>query len=141
MSESTAESLVRRVRLGVRAASTIPTPIDPTLTIQGEAADAKATGDAIAAVFNGVTVNGQSATGKAFIVYAGQIYMSSAEGAQTVAAAIEAAGDKDASEILYDPENLVTVAAALDDINDALESELSETQIDDIFDSVFGGDE
>ena len=140
MSE-TAETLVRRIRLGVRAASTIPTPIDPTLSNQGEAADAYATGQAIAGVLNGVTVNGKQAVNKAFLVYAGEILMSSTDGAQTVAQAIEAAGDKDADEIMYDPENLVTVKGALDDINESLESEISTEEIDEIFEAVFGGDE
>ena len=59
MSEPTAESLVRRIRVGVRTSSVIPTPIDPTLSHQGEAADAYATGQAIAGVIGNLRVNGK----------------------------------------------------------------------------------
>ena len=137
----TPEELVEEVRLTVDDANVIPTPIDPTLSIEGEAADAKATGDAIAGMLDGMKVNGKSAVNKAFTVYAGEILMSGESGAQTVAEAIQGAGDKDADDIMYDSTNLVTVKAALDDINTALESELSEADIDAIFDEVFGGDD
>lgn len=141
MSEITPEELVETITYAVDDATVVPMPIDPTLSNEGEAADAKAVGDALAAVFTGATVNGKSATNKAFVVYAGDIMMSSEEGAQTIAEAVEAAGDKDAADIMYDSENLVTVADALDAINTTLDSELTEEQIDEIFEDVFGEDE
>ena len=135
----TPEELVEEIEYEVGDAQVIPSPIDPTLTHEGEAADAKATGDAIAAVFNGATVNGKSAVGKAFMVNAGDIPLSDEEGAQTVAQAIEGIGDKDASEIMYDTTKLVTVKGAIDGIKLDIESELTEEQINNIFDEVFGG--
>ena len=141
MSESTAETLVRRVRIGVRAASTIPTPIDPTLSNQGEAADAAATGAAIAAVIGNLRVNGKAATNNAITVLAGDIPMSSAAGAASIADTIENLQGKNAANILYDTDNNVSIKAALDDIYTTLDTEMTETEIDDVFDAVFGGDE
>lgn len=137
----TPEDLVEQITLTVEDATVIPSPIDPTLSNEGEAADAAATGAAIAAVLTGATVNGKSPTGKAFTIYAGDIAMSSSAGAQTVAEAIASAADKDAADIMYDTENLVTVKGAIDAINTALESELTTEEIDGIFDEVFEGDE
>ena len=137
----TPEDLVKQITLTVEDATVIPSPIDPTLSNEGEAADAAATGAAIAAVLTEATVNGKSPTGKAFTIYAGDIAMSSDAGAQTVAEAIASAADKDAADIMYDTENLVTVKGAIDDINTALESELTTEEIDGIFDEVFEGDE
>lgn len=136
----TPEELVEEIELEVEDATIVPTPIDPTLSNQGEAADAKATGDAIAAVIGNLRVNEKAPVGNAITLYAGDIKMSGDEGASTVAEAIEAAGDKAAADIMYDPDSLTTVKAALDDIYTAIDSELSEEDIDDIVDEVFGGD-
>lgn len=138
---ATPEQLIKRVSIGVRSSSVIPMPIDPTLSNEGEAADAKATGDAIAAVIGELRVNEKAPVNKKITLYATDIVMSSEEGAQTIAEAVEAAGDKDAADIMYDAENLVTVADALDAINTTLDSELTEEQIDEIFEDVFGEDE
>lgn len=144
MSENTnptAEELVRNVTFSLQRSAVIPTPVDPTLSHEGEAADAKATGDAIALAVDGMTVNGKTATNKAFTVYAGDILMSNAQGASTIAEAMGDIGDKDASQIMYDTENLVSVKTALDGIISDLDSELSSDEIDEIFDEVFGGEE
>lgn len=137
----TPEEMVEEIEYTVDDANVIPTPIDPTLSHEGEAADAKATGDAIAGVIDDLRVNNKAPVNKAITVYATDIAMSSAEGAPTIASAIEGIGDKDASEIMYDAENLVTVKDALDGIAEELESEISEEEIDEIFDEVFGGEE
>lgn len=135
------EELVKRVSFGVRRATVIPFPIDPTLSNEGEAADAKATGDAIAGVIGNLRVNTKAAVNNAITVYAGDILMSDAQGAQSVAEAITAATSTTAANVIYDTQNLTTVKDALDDIYVQIDSELTEEQIDEIFDSVFGGDE
>lgn len=141
----TPEELVKRVRFGVRAANVIPMPIDPTLSNEGEAADAKATGDAIAGILDNLRVNGKSATAsgllKLITIYAGDILMSSEQGAQTIAEAISAASSIDASNVMYNTQELISVKTALDDIYQQIDSELSEAAIDAIIDEVFGEEE
>lgn len=142
MSENpTAEELVRNVTFQLQRSNVIPTPVDPTLSNEGEAADAKATGDAIAGVISNLRVNEKAPTNNAITLYASDIKMSSDEGAETITAAIEAAGDRGADDIMYDEENLVSVKDALDEIYTTIDSELTESEIDDIVDAVFGGDE
>ena len=141
MSEITPNDLVENITLTVDDAEVIPVPVDPTLSVQGEAADAKATGDAIAAVFTGATVNGKSFVSKAVTVYAGDILMSNETGAQTVKATIETITDKDASQIMYDTVNLVSVKSAIDGIKTEIDTELSTDAIDEIFAEVFSDEE
>ena len=141
MSEVTPTELVEEITLEMDDASVVAVPVDPTLTISGEAADAYATGQAIEAVFGGAKVNDKSFTNKAVTLYASDIAMSDEAGAQTIAAAIEGIGDKDASQIMFDSENLVTVKGAIDTINTALDTELTEEEIDALFEEVFGEDE
>ena len=126
------------IEFEVEDSNVIPTPIDPTLSIEGEAADAKATGDAIAGVIGNLRINGKAPSNNAVTVYADDIKMSSSEGANTITEAIEAISN--ANGIMYDAENLVTIKDALDDVYETLDSELSESEIDDIFDEVFGGE-
>lgn len=137
----TPEELTEEISYEVEDANVIPTPIDPTLTHQGESADAYATGQAIANVFNGATVNNKQAVNKAFTIYADDILVSDEQGAQTIAQALENVSDKDASQIMYDSTELVSVKDALDGIYTDLDSELTEEEIDDIFEEVFGGEE
>lgn len=137
----TPEELVEDISLTVDDASVIPVPIDPTLSHEGEAADAKATGDAIDAVFSGAQVNGKTYTDKAVTLYATDIAMSSEEGAQTIAETVEGISDKDASEIMYDTDNLVTIKDAIDGIKTEIDTELTTEEIDDLFDEVFEGDD
>lgn len=134
---NTPEELVEDITVEVEEAQEIPVPIDPTLTHQGEAADAKATGDAIAAVAGKIKINGKSATNNEFTLLAADMKMSAAEGAQTVAQAIEAAGNKKAEDIMYDQENMVSVKTALDAIDTALAKDMTEAEIDEIWDEVF----
>lgn len=137
MSEVTPQELVEEIEYEVEDATVIPQPIDPTLSIAGEAADAKATGDAIADVFNGANVNGKSFVNKAVTLYGSDIKMSSAEGAQTIAEAISSVTDKDASEIIYDTAELISVKDAIDGIKETIDGEISTAEIDAIFDEVF----
>lgn len=140
MSE-TPESLIKRVHFTLRGANVIPVPIDPTLSHEGESADAKATGDAIAGVLANLLVNGKGVINNLITLLASDIKMSSEVDAPTIVEAIETASDRDASAVMYDTTNLVTVKDALDSINTALESDLTEEEIDDILEEVFGGDE
>ena len=119
----------------------IPTPVDPTLSNQGEAADAYATGQAVAGVFSGAKVNNKSFVNKAVSIDATDIPVSDASGAQTVAAALESVADRDASDIIYDATNVVTVKGAIDGINDGLDEDFSAAEIADIIEEVYGGDD
>lgn len=143
MSENTptADELVEEINLTVSDATIVPMPIDPTLSNEGEAADAKATGDAIDAVFSGAKVNNKAFTDKAVTIYAGDIAMSDAEGAQTVSEAITSAASSTANDIMYDSDNLVSVKDAIDGIKEEIDTELTEDEIDAIFDEVFGEDD
>lgn len=144
MSEVSPNELVKRVRVGVRVANQIPTPLDPTLSHQGEAADAKATGDAINAVLGGLTINGKShVTGqqKTFVIYVPDILMSGETGAQTLAEVLTGLSEMDADDIMYKASELLTVKGALDDIYETLDSELTDEQIEAILDTVFEGGE
>ena len=145
MSEPTANDLVRRVGFTVRSASVIPMPIDPSLTNEGEAADAKATGEAIAAVLDREKVNDKTTTVsgnyKVVVLYASDIKVSDAEGAQTIAEALAASASSTASTIMYDTTNLVTIKDAIDGIKDEIDTELTEDEIDAIIDEVFGEDD
>ena len=139
MSEVTPNELVEEITLEFDDASVVPVPIDPTLTISGEAADAKAAGDAIAAAVGRLRINEKAPASNAVTLYASDIKMSSDVGANTIAEAVTAAAGRDANDIMYDSGNLVTVKGAIDEINTALDSELSNGAIDAILAEVFGG--
>ena len=141
MSEVTPSELVEEITLEFEDAPVVPVPIDPTLTISGEAADAKATGDAIAAMIGKLRINEKAPASNAVTLYASDIKMSSGVGANTIAEAVTAAASREANDIMYDSGNLVTVKSALDDIYTTLDSELTTEEIDEIFSDVFGGDD
>lgn len=138
---SEANELVEEITLEFEDADVVPVPIDPTLTISGQAADAKATGDAIAAAVGKLRINEKAPVSNAVTLYASDIKMSSEAGANTIAEAVEAAANRDANDIMYDSGNLVSVKSAIDSINTALDSELSTDAIDAILAEVFGGGE
>lgn len=163
MSELNTEELAENIAYTVDDAEVIPTPIDPTLSNAGEAADAKATGDAIAAVLNNVSVNGKAATAGAVTIYASDILMSSAQGAQDIAEmmqdvggrtasdiiyadndtihdVVEAIDAKSAEDILFDPDETDTISDVVGSVTTALEAGISNDDIDDIFDAVFEED-
>ena len=104
------------VTMVVEDASVITTPIDDTLTVSGDAADAKAVGDALAlkadiSQVTGVTVNGQSADSQgAIIVDASEINMAS-DNTTKVNAAIEAIDEKTGADIPIDGEGSATSIA------------------------------
>lgn len=137
----TPEELVEELEYEVESANVIPTPIDPTLTHQGESADAYATGQAIAQVLTGLLINNKALVNKALTLYATDILMNNEENALSIPEAIENIANRDASNIIFDAQELTTVKDVIDNINDVLDSELSESEIDDIFEEVFGGGE
>ena len=140
ISLSVDDSPFEQISMSVRDANVVPIPIDPTLTIEGEAADAKATGDAIVSAVGAIRVNTKAPVDNAFTIYGTDISMSNAAGAQTVTEAVTAIGNRTAADIIYDSNNLVTVKGALDDIYTQINTELSHDAIDAIIDDVFGGD-
>ena len=137
MSETnpTAEELVRTVSFEVNRASVIPFPIDPTLSIENEAADAKATGDAIAAIAAVKKVNSQSPDASGNVtVLATQIPMSNEQGAQTIAEAISAVQGSTADTIQRTEDNTQSVEDALEAIEDALTDGIGNEEVDAMFD-------
>lgn len=118
------------VEMVIEDATVITTPIDDTLTISGDAADAKAVGDALAlkadiSQITGITVNGQSADAQGAILVDGtQIEMSSTD-TTTLAEAIEAATERNGDDIPIDDEEGATSIA---DHVGALETAVEEAQ-------------
>lgn len=157
-----ADELAEEVAYTLEDASVIPTPLDPTLTHAGEAADAKATGDAIAAALNSVKVNGKTASGGAVTVYASDILMSGEQGAQNLSETIQDVGGRTAADIIYDDGEEDTIHDVVNSIANktaddilyqnggensvydvvsdtitTLETGITDAEIDEIFDSVF----
>ena len=109
------------VEVEVIDATVITVPIDDTLSNSGEAADAKAVGDALALKANlsdvvTIDVNGQEADNQGHILIDGtDIKTSSASGAPTLKAAIEAVDAKTAGDIMMSSApDAPTVAAAIE---------------------------
>lgn len=121
------------IRSTVQAATTQPNAIDPTLTQEGVAADAKATGDAIAAVFTGAKVNSKSFVNKEVTLYASDIAMSSDDGAQTIDEAIESVSGRTAADIVFSSQDTATTA----EVVTALRGEVEEGCTDDEIDALF----
>ena len=149
------EELIEEVGYTVEDAEVIPSPIDPTLSHAGEAADAKATGDAIKAV--AVIVNGKSrdtSTG-AITVYASDIPISGEEGAQTIDEAIDAANSRTGAEIALDgSEDSPTISEAyqgaaqyveqldtrLTEVEQSATDEMTAEEVDTIYDTIMEGE-
>lgn len=145
------ENLNEQVEEEIDDATVVTVPIDETLTRHGEAADAKAVGDALAEkadkseISQNITVNGQSkdaqgniqvnaehipyATGKSVKQKlddidgktAEDIYMSDGDNPQTVAQAIENAGSKTADQIPMAEGSIETVGERIGSIEDDIE--------------------
>lgn len=145
------ENLNEQVEEEVDDATVVTVPIDETLSRHGEAADAKAVGEALdlkadkSEISQNITVNGQSkdnqgniqvnaehvpyATGKSVKQKlddidgktAEDIYMSDGDNPQTVAEAIENAGSKTADQIPMAEGSIETVGERIGSIEDDIE--------------------
>ncbi len=130
----TPEELVENIDMEVEDNTVVPMPIDPTLSHEGEAADAKATGDAIAAIAAVKKVLGQSPdeTGDVAI-NATQIPMSSEPGAQTISEAVLGVQAQTADTIYYVSGETDTVKSVVDGIITACTDGCTDEEIDEIF--------
>ena len=130
----TPEELIENIDMEVEDSNVVPMPIDPTLSNEGEAADAKATGDAIAAISAVKKVNAQSPdeSGEVTLI-ASQIKMSSEEGAQTIVEAVNAVEAQTADTIKYEAEEDETVKDVVDEIIEACTDGCTNDEIDAIF--------
>ena len=125
----------------IEDASVITVPIDDTLSNSGEAADAKAVGDALALKADkselsaAINVNGQSADNKGkIILLAEHVPMADTQGADSVKDAIEAANARTAEDILMETGGEETVADVIQEIDEALTVGVTDEEIDAIFD-------
>lgn len=107
--EETAEDLNEQITEEIDDAEVMQVPIDDTLSISGEAADAKAVGDALAGkadkseVQTKVSVNGQQADNQGLIILlAGHIPISEDTGAQTVMQVLTSLGNRTGADIKID---------------------------------------
>ena len=135
---ATPEEQVRTIQRTVTRASVIVMPIDPNLQNQGEAADAYATGQAIAAVLTGAKVNEKSfdPETKKITLYGGDIKMDDTDGAKTLKTAIDDIDDKTANEILFDSQSTQTVKQKVNAINTDLGTDFSQEEVDELIDEI-----
>ena len=112
--------LNEQVELTVQDSDVITVPIDATLTHSGEAADAKAVGDALAEkadkseLQNAITVNGQAADAQGQIIVTAEDTKISDSDTTTVKEAIDAAVGRTAEDIpMSDSPTAQTIAQAM----------------------------
>ena len=119
----------------------ITVPIDTTLTHSGEAAEAKAVGDALALKADkselqaAISVNGQTADAQgAILLNAGEIPMTDAQGSDTVYQAVQLLDNKTGQQIHLRAGETQTIEGAISDIEDSLGEGVTDEEIDAIFD-------
>ena len=114
-------SALTKIEMAVQGANVITVPIDDTLSIQDEAADAKAVGDALALkadkseLSQAVTVDGQSADNQGHILLYPQHIPMSATDPTTLLAKINAIDSKTGSDIPAKTGSTKTIAQALEE--------------------------
>lgn len=112
-------NLNEEVTVVVEDATVITTPIDDTLTISGDAADAKAVGDALAlkadaSSVTAISVNGQTADNQGAILINGTEIPMSGTDETTLKAAIDNVGAKTGADIAVNgDENAVSIEQAI----------------------------
>ena len=113
----------------VEDATVITTPIDDTLTVSGDAADAKAVGDALAlkadkSQLTSVSVNGQDPDAQGAILIAGTDIPANDETQDTVADALAALDAKTGADIAINTdEGAASISDTIGDIQTALEND------------------
>ena len=120
----------------------ITVPIDTTLTHSGEAAEAKAVGDALALKADkselqaAITVDGQSADAQGvIIVLAEHIPMDNGLDADSVKDAIDAINGWDSEDIPYETGGSKSIKDKIDDLAEGIEAGVTDAEIDAIFDN------
>lgn len=142
INEPTVEELNEDIEVEVETENYVPTPVDPTLQNEGEAADAKATGEAIAGVLNNATINNKSFSNKTLVLYGTDIKVDNSQDAKTLQEALEDANGKTADDITYDPETLQTIAGKFEEVDGILDADFTAEEAAELITEVFdGGDE
>lgn len=117
----------------VEDATVITIPIDDTLTISGDAADAKAVGDALALKADasqvmGITVNGQSADNQGAIIVDGtEIAMSSTDNTTLYDAIEDAAGRTGTTIPINETPGAASIESELGDVTQEVETLAGDT--------------
>ena len=128
-----------RVEMTVRSAEVVTVPIDDTLSIAGQAADAKAVGDALAdkadrsELQNAIKVNGEEADEQGLILITGEDIQANEEsGSGTIAQALAAQAAKTAEDIPVASGSQKTIAQALNETSsqtaDSIEMSSTDTR-------------
>ena len=125
-------NLNEEVTMVVEDATVITTPIDDTLTVSGDAADAKAVGDALAlkadkSQLTNVTVNGQSPDQQGAILIDGTDIPANDTDEDTIAEALAALDGKTGADIAIDGESgsdtIANVVSGIQDVLDTFEAD------------------
>lgn len=120
------DNLNEGVEMVVEDAEVITTPIDDTLTVSGAAADAKATGDALAlkadiSQITSVSVNGQDPDAQGAIIVTGEDIDVSSSDSTKLDAALTALNAKTGADIAINgDESADTIAEVVSGIQDVL---------------------
>lgn len=124
MSEFNPQDLVEEIEYSMDEATVIPMPIDPTLSNPGEAADAKATGDAIRAVGGSLDINGVTAVNGSFKVYSANIPMNAAQGAQTLETVVNEISGRTGEDIQISEDSVDSIAQTIENAVDTLSEQI-----------------